>query len=105
MKSLLRVLNLNIHHCSHAFDSAHTKQAPRGNIGRESLKDDPRPGHPASATIQENINHVHHMVMNDRHLTVNQIADAVAISHERVETILHQELGMSKVSAQWVPPF
>ena len=31
-----------------------------------------------------------------------QIAD-VAISRERVENILHKELGMSKVSARWVP--
>ena len=43
------------------------------------------------------------MVVNDRHLTVNRIADAVAISHEQVESILHQELGMSKMSAWWVP--
>ena len=33
--------------------------------------------------------------MDDRHLKVNQIADVVAISCERVENILHQELGMS----------
>ena len=50
--------------------------------GRESLEGDPRSGHLASATTQENIDRVHHMVMDDRHLTVNQIADAVAISHE-----------------------
>ena len=50
--------------------------------GRESLKDDPRSGHPASAATQENIDHVHHMVMDDRSLTANQIADAVAISRE-----------------------
>ena len=55
---------------------------------------------PASATTQENINRVHYMVMDDRRLTVNQIANAVAISRERVE---NQELGMSKVSAWWVP--
>ena len=41
--------------------------------------------------------------MDDRHLTVNQIADAVAIFPERVENILHQELGISKVSARWAP--
>ena len=41
--------------------------------------------------------------MDDRRLTFNQIADAVAISREQVKDILHQELGMSKVFAQWVP--
>ena len=35
--------------------------------GRESLEDDPRSGRSASATTQENINHVHHMVINDRY--------------------------------------
>ena len=42
------------------------------------------------------------MLMDDRRLTVKQRADAVAISRKRVENILHQELGMSKVSARWV---
>ena len=71
--------------------------------GRESFDDDPRSGRLASATTKENINRIHHMAMDDRRLTVNQIADAVAISRERVDNVLHQELGMSKVSARWVP--
>lgn len=79
------------------------KWAAEFKRGRESLEDDPRSGRPASASTQENIDRVHHMVMDDRRLTVNQIADAVAISRERVENILHKELGMSKVSARWVP--
>ena len=41
--------------------------------------------------------------MDDRHLTVNQIANTVGISRERVENILHNELGMSKISARWIP--
>ena len=38
------------------------------------------------------------MVVDDEHLTVNQIAYAVSISQERVENILHNELGTLKVS-------
>ena len=79
------------------------KWAAKFKMGRESLEDNPRSGCPASATTQENIDCVHHMVMDDRRLTVNQIADPVAIFHEQVENILHQELAMSKVSAWWVP--
>uniref|UniRef100_A0A3Q0S4N0 Uncharacterized protein n=1 Tax=Amphilophus citrinellus TaxID=61819 RepID=A0A3Q0S4N0_AMPCI len=60
--------------------------------GRESLKDDPRSGRSATATTQENIDRNHHMMMNDRQLTVNQIANPVGISCEQV-------------SAQWVAQF
>ena len=44
--------------------------------GMESLEDEPTcmSGRPATATTQENIDGVHHMAMNDRLLTVNQIA-------------------------------
>lgn len=41
----------------------------------------------------------HHMVMDDRQLTIN----AISISRERVENIPHKELGMTKISAWWVP--
>ena len=53
----------------------------------------------------KNIDCVHHMVINDRHFNVNQIyvTYAVGISWERVVTILHNKLSLSKVSAQWVP--
>ena len=79
------------------------KWAAEFKRGSESLEDDPRSGRPAKATTQENINRVHHMVMDDWRLTVNQIANAEGISQERVINILHNELGMSKVSAWWVP--
>ena len=42
------------------------------------------------------------MVMNDRRLTISHLANVISISRERVENILHNELGMSKVSARWV---
>ena len=41
--------------------------------------------------------------MGDRHLTMNQIASAFGISREQVEDIQRNELGMSNVSARWVP--
>ena len=47
---------------------------------RESLEDDPRSGRPTSATTQENIDHVHHMVMDDRRLTVPGLFDLIAAS-------------------------
>ena len=74
----------------------------------ESLEDDRRSRRSAIATTQENIDRVHHMVMDDKRLykknclIYNQTANAVGISREQVENILHNELGMSKVSTEWV---
>ena len=68
----------------------------------ESLEDDPRLGRPSTATTQENIDCIHEMVMKGRQLTISLLANVISISRERVENILHNELGMSKVSVRWV---
>ena len=36
-------------------------------------------------------------------LTISHLANVISISREPVESILHNELGMSKISARWVP--
>ena len=46
-------------------------------MGKESLDDDDRCGRPTTAKTEENITHVHRVVMDDRRLTVNQIVNAV----------------------------
>ena len=46
---------------------------------------------------------VEQMVVEDRPLTVKQIAANAGISAESVDTILHDDLKMRKVSARWVP--
>ncbi|XP_029638099.1 uncharacterized protein LOC115213306 [Octopus sinensis] len=60
----------------------------------ESHEDEPRSGRPASASTDGSIDCVHHMVMNDRGLTINQIANVVRMPREKVEYILHNELGI-----------
>ena len=70
---------------------------------RESLEDHPRSGCPSTATTQENIDRIHQMVMNDRRLTISHLANVISMSCKQVENILHNKLGMSKVSARWVP--
>ncbi|XP_029639711.1 protein GVQW3-like [Octopus sinensis] len=71
--------------------------------GRESLVADSRSGSPATATTEENIDCIHHMVMDNKRLTIDQIPNVISISCERIENILHNEHGMTKVSARWAP--
>ena len=69
---------------------------------RESLEDDPRSGRPSTAQPKKTLTAFQQMVMNDRQLTISHLANVISISHERVENILHNKLGMSKVSTRWV---
>nr|CAD45369.1 transposase [Bythograea thermydron] len=71
--------------------------------GRESLEDDPRVGRPSKATSEDNVDRVEAMIMENRRVKVEEISLEIGISHGSVCTIIHHHLGMSKVSARWVP--
>jgi len=71
--------------------------------GRETLDDDPRSGRPRTSTTDEMVEKVHDMVMADRRITTRTIAEAMQVSHERIQHILTEILGMNKVSSRWVP--
>jgi histone-lysine N-methyltransferase SETMAR len=68
-----------------------------------SLEDDPREGRPKIATTPEIIEQVHDMALDDWQMKVREIAETIGISKECVEYILHEELGMKKLCARWVP--
>ncbi|XP_014483746.1 PREDICTED: uncharacterized protein LOC106746967 [Dinoponera quadriceps] len=70
---------------------------------RTSLEDDPREGRPKTATTPETIEKVLNIVLDDRRVKVYEMTEAVGISEERVRSILHEELGMRKLCARWVP--
>ena len=65
------------------------KWAAEFKWGRESLEDDQRSGRPCTATTQESINRIHQMVMDDKSLTANHIANVMSICSKRVENILY----------------
>ena len=71
--------------------------------GRESLEDDPRVGRPSEATSEDMVDRVEAMIMENRRVKVEEISLETGISHGSVCTIIHHHLGMSKVSARWVP--
>ena len=71
--------------------------------GRTSLEDEARSGRPLDATDEEMCKRVRDLVYSDRRIQVEEIAQALGISHGSVSTILHDRLGMRKLTARWVP--
>lgn len=71
--------------------------------GRDSIEDDPRPGRPIEVTTREIIRKVEKLILEDARLKKKQLAEMVAVSETTIFKILHEHLGMTKVSARWVP--
>lgn len=71
--------------------------------GRTSIFDEDRPGRPIEVTTEDMVDKIHDIVLADRRVKIREIADSVNISIERVQNILHEKLGMRKLSARWVP--
>ena len=67
--------------------------------GRMSLEVEARSGRPLDATDEELYKKVWGMVYSDRRFQVEEIAQALGISYGRVSTILHDRLGMCKLTA------
>ena len=70
---------------------------------RTSLEDETRSGRPSDATDEEMCNKVRDLVYSDRRIKVDEIANALHISHGSVSITLHDCLGMHKLTARWVP--
>ena len=71
--------------------------------GRTSLEDEARSGRQLDATDEEMSKKVRDLVYSDRRIQVEEIAQTLGISHGSVSTILHDRLGMRKLTACWVP--
>ena len=71
--------------------------------GRKSVETAPRPGRPPSAIDDASVRQVEAAILEDRRITIRQIAQEVKISSGSVETIIHDHLHMHKVSARWIP--
>ena len=67
--------------------------------GRTYLEDEARSGRPLDATDEEMCKKVRDLVHSDRRIQVEEITQALGISHGSVSTILHER----KLTARWVP--
>jgi len=71
--------------------------------GREDVKDDDRSGRPSTARTNENVESVCRLLTEDRHSTLQVIADGLNIGKETVRPIVTEELGKRKICARFVP--
>ena len=75
----------------------------RFHDGREDVEDDERLGRPSTSTTDENVEKVKEMVMNDRRITIREVADDVGISIGSCHESFSNVLGMKRVAAKFVP--
>ncbi|XP_071083885.1 histone-lysine N-methyltransferase SETMAR-like [Haliotis cracherodii] len=78
-------------------------QNPEFKRGRVNLEDEPRPGRPVEVTNDQTSEAVRQLVVKGRRMKVSEMVKALDISEGSVHTILHDRLGMRKLSARWVP--
>jgi hypothetical protein len=52
-------------------------------------------------TLPENVEAIHSMILDDRKISVEEIAGTIAISRERVRYIIHEVLDTRKLSTKW----
>jgi len=67
-----------------------------------SVDSEPRHGRPSTSRNDNVINQVRTLVMQDRRITVRELADEVGVSIGSVHTILTADLGLRRVSAKFV---
>ena len=73
-------------------------QLKRGDF---STSDAPRSGRPKTFTTPEIIDQIHELILEFSRISTEQ----QDISRERVGSIIHEDLGMRRLSAKWVPKF
>jgi hypothetical protein len=71
--------------------------------GRTSVDSDQRTGRPSTSRNPNVINKVSSLIMEDRRLTVREIANDIGISDGSAHAILTDDFGMRRVAAKFVP--
>jgi histone-lysine N-methyltransferase SETMAR len=110
LRTLLGIRPVDIHGelqeaCGDSAPSYTTVQtwASRFKEGRSSVEDDPRSGRPSSSVTGNTSATVRELINKDPFLTLDEVAEAVGISHGSAYRLLHDELGMRKLCSRWIP--
>ena len=83
--------------------SAVYKWIKRFKESRIECEDDHRSGRPSTSITEEKVAAVRSLLQEDRRITIGYIANAISISRGSANSILTDNLGLSKLSARWVP--
>ena len=70
-------------------------QFKRGDF---STCDVPRLGRPKTVTTPEIIDQIHELILEDSQISANSIAQQLGTSHERVGSIIHEDLDIRNLS-------
>ena len=70
---------------------------------REDVNDDTRPGRPSMSTTDENIEALKKMILDNRWITIREVADDVIISFGSCQVIFTDVLGVKRPAANIVP--
>ncbi|KAG5310832.1 SETMR methyltransferase, partial [Acromyrmex insinuator] len=115
-RSVIRFLFLDGKTCEEIktkFDAVYENSSPSMTIvrywfnkfkrDRSSVFDEERSGRPADVVTEKIVEKIHDMILADRQTKVHEVAEAVGVSYGTAFNILHDNLGMKKLSARWVP--
>uniref|UniRef100_A0A6M2DT53 Putative histone-lysine n-methyltransferase setmar-like protein n=1 Tax=Xenopsylla cheopis TaxID=163159 RepID=A0A6M2DT53_XENCH len=107
------LIGKNASEAKKSLDKHYPKSAPDYHVvkywfakfktGHMGTKDDERSGRPKEVVTPENIKKIHKIILDDRKVTLIEIAETLKISSERVHHIIHEYLGMRKLCAKWMP--
>ena len=67
--------------------------------GREDVNDDARHSRPSMSTIDENIETVKNIILDNRRITIREVADDIGISFGSCQEIFTDVLGMKRAAA------
>lgn len=71
--------------------------------GSKAVTDDPRPGRPSTSRNDENIKEIKSLLIENKKLTIREIAEDTGLSFGTIQSILHEDLGLKRVAARLVP--